>query len=413
MTEQVYCSKERLADKIKAFSGFGATSGGGITRLSLSEAALAARGEFCRRMKACGATVYTDDLGDIYARFDGSDSTLPAIASGSHLDSVRQGGNYDGTLGVLCAMEAAETIAAAHIPHRHPLVVTVWTNEEGARYEPAMMCSGIITGKFKKEQMLASVAKDGGAGTFGEALSASGYAGSESNRINARDYAALVELHIEQGPVLESEQKDIGVVEGVCGMVNYEFTFRGQADHAGTFPMPYRKDALYAAAHALLYLHAELDKLDSALVYTTGKISAHPNIHTIIPDEVRFTLDARHQNPAVIAQVEAVIAAMPAAFARCAVEKALCWRRDTVAFAAPLVDAVQRSADALGYTSKRMYSGAGHDAQYFSELLPTAMLFVPSEGGHSHCELEHTSLDACYKGANVLVNTLLRLDGTE
>lgn len=410
MNDLIQCSKERLQDKLKTFATFGATEGGGVTRLSLSKEALAARDEFCWRMKECGAEILTDDLGDIYARFAGTDDSLPAIMSGSHLDSVRQGGNYDGTLGVLCAMEAAETIARQKIPHRHPITVTVWTNEEGARYVPAMMCSGIITGKFNKDEMLASIAKDVDGLTFGDALEKSGFIGSEKNRISAENCTALVELHIEQGPVLESRQKEIGVVEHVVGSVTYDFVFRGQADHAGTFPMPYRKDAFLAAAKALLYLHEECDKLDKELVYTTGKISAHPNIYTIIPDEVHFSFDARHKDPAVLEQVMDIIKNMPKEFANCSAEAVYGWSRDTVKFDPQLIDTVQETVDALGYSNMRMGSGAGHDAQYLSELVPTTMIFVPSEGGHSHCELEHTSLDACWKGANVLVNTLLKID---
>ncbi len=227
------------------------------------------------------------------------------------MDSVRQGGNYDGILGVLTAMEVAETIVKEKIPHRHPITVIVWTNEEGARFEPAMMSSGVVCGKFNKETMLASQAKDIPGYTFGEALDQSGFKGKEENRLDPSKTKALVELHIEQGPVLEAEGIDIGVVEGVCGMINYEFTFTGQAGHAGTTPMKYRKDALYAAVKTIQYLHDELDQLDGKLVYTTGKISAHPNIHTIIPDEVKFTLDARHQDSEVIKQVLEVIKNIP------------------------------------------------------------------------------------------------------
>ena len=226
-------------------------------------------------MEAIGATVVTDDMANMYATIPGTEN-LPAVMAGSHLDSVKQGGNYDGVLGVLTAMEAAETIVKEKIPHRHPITVVVWTNEEGARFEPAMMSSGVVCGKFDKAAMLASVAKDTPGYTFEEALEKSGYKGSEANRMTADQYIGLIELHVEQGPVLEDEGIDIGVVEGVCGMINYEFTFIGQADHAGTTPMKYRKDALYAAVKTIQYLHDELDELDSKLVYTTGKISAHP-----------------------------------------------------------------------------------------------------------------------------------------
>jgi N-carbamoyl-L-amino-acid hydrolase len=398
-----------MDEKIKTFSRFGDTGHGGITRFALSPEDQAARAEFKKRMEAIGAMVVCDDMANMYATIPGSED-LPAILSGSHLDSVRQGGNYDGVLGVLTAMEAVETIVREKIPHRHPLTVMVWTNEEGARFEPAMMSSGVICGKFEKEAMLASEAKDIPGYTFGQALAESGYMGSEENRMNPEKSAALVELHVEQGPVLENEGVDIGVVEGVCGMVNYEFTFIGQADHAGTTPMKYRKDALYAAVKTIQYLHDELDELDGALVYTTGKISAHPNIHTIIPDEVKFTLDARHQNPDVIRRVVEIIRKIPAEVEKCRASYAEAWARKTVGYTPELVDYVEKSANEYGYSSKRMYSGPGHDAQYVIDMIPTTMIFVPSEKGHSHCELEYTPAESCLRGANVLMRTLLHID---
>ncbi|MBM7686329.1 MAG: beta-ureidopropionase / N-carbamoyl-L-amino-acid hydrolase [Epulopiscium sp.] len=405
----ISCSIERLEEKIKAFSKFGDTGRGGVTRYSLSKEAIEARNEVKRRMEALGATVVTDDMANMYATIPGTED-LPAIMSGSHLDSVKQGGNYDGILGVLAAMEVVETIVKEKIPHRHPITVVVWTNEEGARFEPAMMSSGVICGKFDKEVMLASEAKDIPGYTFGEALEKSGFKGDVSNRMSPEKYKALIELHIEQGPVLEKEGYDIGVVEGVCGMINYEFTFRGQAGHAGTTPMKYRKDALYAAVKTIQYLHDELDQLDSKLVYTTGKISAHPNIHTIIPEEVKFTLDARHQNPEVIRQVLEIIHKIPKIVEKCEVSYEEAWSRKTVQFTPELVDFVEKSAKDYGYTNMRLYSGPGHDAQYVVDVIPTAMIFVPSVGGHSHCELEYTPLENCLKGANVLLRTLLYID---
>lgn len=401
------CSKERLEDKIMTFSKFGDTGKGGITRFSLSSAALEAREEFCKRCEALGMTIKTDDMANIYATLKGEED-LPAMMSGSHIDSVKQGGNYDGILGILTALEAVETIVGENIPHRHPITVVVWTNEEGARFEPAMMSSGVITGKFDKDKMLASKDKEGT--TFKEALEASGYLGEEANRMKPEENIALVELHIEQGPMLEANNKDIGVVEGVCGMINYEFTLIGQADHAGTTPMPYRKDALYAAVKTIQYLHDELDQLDKKLVYTTGKISAHPNIHTIIPDEVKFTLDARHQDPEVIKQVVAIIKAIPEVVEKCEVSYEEAWSRKTVSYESEYVDFVEESAEEYGYSSMRMYSGPGHDAQFIADVIPTTMIFVPSVKGHSHCEKEFTPIEACLKGANVLLQTLLKID---
>ncbi len=405
----VHCSLERMKDKIATFSKFGDTGHGGVTRFSLSPEALAARAEFKKRMEAIGADVVTDDMANMYATLPGTEKRK-AIVSGSHLDSVRQGGNYDGVLGVMSAMEALETIVKEKIPHRHPLTAIVWTNEEGARFEPAMMSSGVICGKFTKEKMLASVAKDIPGYTFGEALEKSGFVGEQKNRLSPDKQCALIELHIEQGPVLEAEGYDIGAVDGVCGMVNYEFTFVGQADHAGTTPMKYRKDALYAAVKVIQYLHDELDKLDPALVYTTGKISAHPNIHTIIPDEVKFTLDARHYDPDVIRQVLALINSLPGEIVGCKVSYAEAWARKSVAYDPLLVDTVEECAKAYGYPCRRIHSGPGHDAQFVADILPTSMIFVPSVEGHSHCELEFTPAEACAKGVDVLIQTLLALD---
>lgn len=405
------CDIKRMEEKITAFGGFGDTGHGGITRFSLSPAAIQARNEIKLRMTRLGLDFKTDDLGDIYCTLPGTEPDAKVIMSGSHCDSVRQGGNYDGILGVLTAMEVIETIVTQKIPHRHPIQLVVWTNEEGALYEPAMMCSGIICGKFKKEEMFASVAKDGSGKTFGQALSESGFLGEEKNRIEPSKTEALVELHIEQGPVLEAGGYDVGVVEGVVGMINYEFTFHGQADHAGTFPMPYRKDALFAASQALLFLHEEFDKIgDKELVYTTGKISCHPNIHTIIPDEVKFTLDVRHQNPEIIKKCVEIIKSMPKEWANCTMSYKEAWARNTVTFHKEWVDDVENAAQKLGYKSHKMYSGAGHDAQYLSEIVPTTMIFVPSKGGHSHCELEYSPVEWCWKGANVLLNTILEID---
>lgn len=402
------CSKERVRDKIETFAKFGATGNGGITRFSLSKEDLQARAEFVKRMKAAGAEITTDDMANMYATLPGSEPGLPRIVIASHSDSVRNGGNYDGILGVITGMEVIETIVAEKIPHRHPITAMIWTNEEGSLYPPAMMSSGVICGKFDKAKMLASKSPEGK--TFGQALEESGYVGDKANRLNPKDYMAMLELHIEQGPVLEAENKQIGVVEGVVGMVNYRIRTYGQSDHAGTTPMPYRRDALLAAASAIKYLHAELDKLDSDLVYTTGEILCHPCIHTVIPDFVDFSLDARHKDPEVIKQVVEVIKNMPKEFDKCEVKYEEAWSRKTIEFDKELIDLVQKSADAYGYTSKRMYSGAGHDAQYVAEMMPTTMVFVPSKDGHSHCEPEFTPVEDCWRGINVVLQTVLEID---
>ena len=404
------CDKNRVDEKIKAFSQFGATSGGGITRFALSKECLQARDYFVKRMKAAGATIETDDMANVYATLPGSEPGLLRIATGSHCDSVRKGGNYDGILGVIGAMEAIEAIADQKIPHRHPITAMIWTNEEGAQHPPSLMGSGVISGKFDKDTMLASKGASGL--TFAQALEASGYKGEEKNRFASSDYKANIELHIEQGPVLDAEGKDVGVVPCVLGMVNYRIKAFGQSEHAGTTPMKFRRDALYAAAQALIYLHEELDKLDPALVYTTGEVVCRPCIHTVIPEYVDFSIDARHEDPAVIAQVVDIITnKLPGEFAGCRIETQKMWGRETVYFNKDLVAAVQKYADGFGYSNMRINSGAGHDAQFTASLVPTTMIFVPSKDGHSHCEEEFTSLEQCWQGTNILLNTILEVDG--
>ncbi len=413
------CSKERMEEMIKTFSQYGDAGHGGITRYALSPEDILARKEFQKRMEAIGAEVKTDDMACMYATIKGSSPDLPGIVMGSHCDSVKNGGNYDGILGVMGGMEVLTTIVKENIPHRHNLTAMIWTNEEGSLYPPSLMASGVLCNaflpediacNFRQEDMLQSTSILDGTGTFGEALDASGFKGDKANRLNPDDYKAMFELHIEQGPILEAAGKDIGVVTCVLGMICYRIRTHGQSDHAGTTPMKYRHDALYAAANVIQYLHDELDKLDPALVYTTGEIDLHPNVHTVIPDFVEFTLDARHEDPDVIRQVVDIIENMPKEIAGCTVDYEPAWVRDTVYFNEELVGYVQEAVDELGYSNQRINSGAGHDAQFCAYMIPTTMIFVPSRDGHSHCEEEYTPVQQCTQGASVLLNAVLKCD---
>ncbi|WPC42558.1 Zn-dependent hydrolase [Clostridium sp. JS66] len=411
-SDMLTCSKDRMEDKIVTFSKFGDAGHGGITRYSLSPEAHQARDEFVKRMKAIGATIETDDMANMYATIKGSEPGLKKIVMASHCDSVKNGGNYDGILGVMSAMEVLETIVANKIPHRHSITAMIWTNEEGSLYPPAMMSSGVICGKFKKEDMLASKSILDTTKTFGQALDASPYKGEEKNRLNPKDYMAMFETHIEQGPILEDAGNEIGVVTCVLGMFNYRIKFFGQADHAGTTPMYKRHDALFAAAKALCYLHEEIDKLgDKDLVYTTGEIVCHPCVHTVIPDMIDFSIDVRHEDPKVLAKVLAIVKSLDGKEIEkctCKVEKA--WARDTVYYDKELVGYVKESVDELGYSNQYINSGAGHDAQFVSEMIPTTMIFAPSKDGHSHCEPEFTSVEQCTKAASVMLNAVLKTD---
>lgn len=363
----------------------------------------------------------TDDLANVYATLPGNDPNAKRIVMGSHVDSVKNGGNYDGILGVMSAMEVLETVAQQNIPHKHPLTAMIWTNEEGSLYPPAMMCSGIvcydylpedIRVKFKKEDMLKSKSILDGKSTFGEALEKSGFIGDEKNRLSPDKYMYMFETHIEQGPILEDNDKDIGVVDCVLGMFNYRVRFYGQTVHAGTFPMPKRRDAFYAAAEALCYLHSEIDKLGiSDLVYTTGEVVCHPCVHTCVPDYFDFSFDARHESPEALKKVlDIVLSCADKEWQGCRCEVVKAWRRDTVYWDKKLVSYVKKAAEELSIPHMYIHSGAGHDAQFAAYMLPTTMIFVQSKDGLSHCEPEFSSVKHCTEGATVMLNAVLMAD---
>lgn len=415
------CDLERMKDKIKTFSQFGDAGHGGITRYSLSDAEIMARNEYKKRMEAIGAEIEIDDLGNMYATLAGSEKDAKRIVMASHVDSVKNGGNYDGILGVMSAMEVLETVADQKIPHKHPLTAMIWTNEEGSLYPPAMMCSGIVcydylpedikTG-FKYEDMMNSKSILDNKSTFGEALEKSGFKGDKKYRLSPDKYQYMFETHIEQGPILEDNGNDIGVVDCVLGMFNYRLKFYGQTTHAGTFPMTKRKDAFLAASQALCYLHEEIDKLDCPeLVYTTGEVVCHPCVHTCVPDYFDFSFDARHEDPKILDKVLTIVKSCSDKVwsgCTCKVEKA--WNRDTVYWNKKLVSYVKASAEELGVSHQYIHSGAGHDAQFASYMLPTTMIFVQSKDGLSHCEPEYSYPEHCTEGASVMLNAILKAD---
>lgn len=398
------CNAERLKETIEQFSKFGATKNNGVTRLSLSKEDIQARDYFCECCKALGMEIKVDDMANIYATLPGK-KDLPPIVMGSHLDSVEKGGRFDGVLGVLTALEVVRTIKENNIELDIPVTIVNFTNEEGARFDPAMMSSGVLTNKFDKEKMLQSTDKNGI--TFGEALKESGYEGDVENRL--KEAIAFIELHVEQGPVLETENKTIGVVEGVLGMVCYEVTVTGESDHAGTTPMSMRKDPLFLSVKLLSSIIEQLGTVDEELVYTVGRVLVTPNIHTVIPNKVTFTVEARHKEEEKIKQVEDILQSLPKEDNGCTVKVEKLWGRDTVVFDSDLCDQIEQASNKFGYSSIRLYSGAGHDAQFIASIIPSAMIFVPSINGKSHCEEEFTPYEDCAKGADVLLETVLNL----
>jgi N-carbamoyl-L-amino-acid hydrolase len=405
--QKVAVNGERLKNTLERFADYGRTPNNGVTRLALSEEDRLARDYFCSCCRDLGMDIKIDDLGCIYATLEGLEDKPPVVI-GSHMDSVKKGGRFDGILGVVAGLELVRTLVEHNIKPKVPIMIVNFTNEEGARFEPSMMASGILSGKFQKDVMMKKTDVDGV--TFEKALQSCGYEGDTSNRLT--EASAFVELHIEQGPILEREAKSIGVVECVLGMVCYEIEVTGESDHAGTTPMDMRKDALFAANNLIAEARHELGRLDSNLVYTMGRMNVLPNIHTVIPNKVIFSLEARHTDEDVIASVEKIIQSLPdqaELLEGCEVRVTKLWGRDTVWFDKTVCDEVEESVRSLGYSYKRMVSGAGHDAQFLASYIPTAMIFIPSVNGKSHCEEEFTPWEECEKGVNVLLETVIKL----
>lgn len=405
--QKVAVNGERLKNTLERFADYGRTPNNGVTRLALSEEDRLARDYFCSCCRDLGMDIEIDDLGCIYATLEGLEDKPPVVI-GSHMDSVKKGGRFDGILGVVAGLELVRTLVEHNIKPKVPITIVNFTNEEGARFEPSMMASGILSGKFQKDVMIKKTDVDGV--TFEQALQSCGYEGDTSNRLT--EASAFVELHIEQGPILEREAKSIGVVECVLGMVCYEIEVTGESDHAGTTPMDMRKDALFATNNLIAEARHELGRLDSNLVYTMGRMNVLPNIHTVIPNKVIFSLEARHTDEDVIASVEKIIQSLPdqaELLEGCEVRVTKLWGRDTVWFDKTVCDEVEESVRSLGYSYKRMVSGAGHDAQFLATYIPTAMIFIPSVNGKSHCEEEFTPWEECEKGVNVLLETVIKL----
>ena len=427
------CSLERMSDKIKTFSKFGDAGHGGITRYSLSEAAHQARDEFVKRMTAIGAKIECDDCACLYATIEGSDPNAKRIVMGSHCDSVKNGGNYDGIEGVMTGMEVLETIVAENIPHKHPITAMIWTNEEGSLYPPAMMVSGIICydylpdylkPNFMYDNMMASKPMDDSPyANFGEALAASKYKGDKANRISPDKYCAMFETHLEQGPILEDNGNEIGAVQLVMGMFNYRVRFHGFTAHAGTFPMAKRHDALHAAADFLCKLHERYDALNKEIlesgeseyefVFTTGEIYVHPCIHTCIPDEAEFSLDVRHPDQKILDKCMAILQEMAGEiYQQCTCDVEEQWKRDPVPFDSRLIGFVEESMDEMGAKWQKILSGAGHDAQFCAYMIPTTMIFSRTKDDLSHCEPEHVSDEDCTAAATATLNAVLKCDAS-
>mgnify|MGYP005844354983 CR=1 FL=1 len=399
---------QRLWDALMEMARIGATAKGGCNRQTLTDLDREGRDLFRRWCEAAGLTVTVDEMGNMFARRRGRRDDLPPVVMGSHLDTQPTGGKFDGVGGVLCALEVVRTLNDAGYETDHPLIVVNWTNEEGTRFAPAMLASGVWAGAFTKEFAYARTDRDGK--LFGEELVRIGYQGELP--CAPQDWKCHLELHIEQGPILEAEGKEIGVVTGGQGIRWLDVTITGKESHAGSTPMPRRKDALVAAAKVVTRLDEIAREHAPHGVTTVGELRIAKPSRNVIPGEVFFTVDMRHPEHAVIEAMEAKLrAAVDDACARDGLPHKVeqIWYFPPVAFDPRCIAAVRGAAQELGYGWREMVSGPGHDSCYTARKVPTAMIFVPCKDGLSHNEEEWAEPAHMEAGCNVLLRAALKL----
>ena len=400
---------QRLWDNLMATAKFGGTAKGGVQRLTLSDDDKLVRDWFRESCEAIDCIITVDEVGNMFARRKGRDNRLAPICIGSHLDTQPTGGKFDGILGVLAGLEVFTTLHnSGHTTHA-PLELINWSNEEGARFAPAMLASGVFAGVFTAQ--FARDRTDRAGLRYGDELHRIGYEGTE--KAGGHKLGAMFELHIEQWPVLEAEGATIGIVTGVQGMRWYEVTINGQDAHTGTTPMHLRKNALLGAARMIMAVDAIGHRHAPDGVATVGLIENKPNSRNVIPGAVYFTIDMRHPDEAVLdameAELEAALAEHVPTLTLQYTHKRM-WTSPGVQFDPALIDCVRYGAAISGYAAREMVSGAGHDAVNIGRIVPTAMIFVPSANGLTHNEAESTSFEECAAGAQVLLQAVLEWD---
>lgn len=399
---------DRLWRALMDLAQIGATDKGGVRRLTLTEADRRGRDRFVAWCEEAGMAVEVDGIGNIFARRAGADPGAPPVAIGSHLDSQPSGGKFDGAYGVMAGLEIVRTLNDAGVRTRAPLEVVAWTNEEGSRFVPTMMGSGVYAGVYALDYALAQ--KDVEGVSVREALAATGYAGSAK----PHPLGAYFETHIEQGPILEETRTTIGVVQGALGQRWFDLVFTGQDSHAGPTPMETRKDALLAASRVVVEVNRIATMFPDNARGTVGFMQVRPNSRNVVPGEVRMTVDLRNAKDATLtAMVDELRRCVARIAAECRVEAKL---EEVVyfppsAFTPELVASVREGAEAFGYSHRDIVSGAAHDAVYMARIAPTAMVFVPCEGGISHNETENARAEDIAAGCNVLLHAVLQRAG--
>lgn len=391
----------RLWDSLMEMAKIGPGVKGGNNRQTLTDFDREGRLLFQRWCEAAGCTMTVDTMGNMFARREGTDPRLPPVIVGSHLDTQPTGGKFDGVLGVLGGLEVIRSLNDLGIETRHPIEVANWTNEEGTRFTPAMVSSGVFAGAYTQDEVYGIKDREGR--TFGEELKRIGFVGDEP--VGQHPIKAYFELHIEQGPILEAEGLDVGVVTHGQGQRWFDITLTGFESHAGTTPMPRRRDALLGAAKIVQAVNEIALSHAPNAVGTVGVLDAYPGSRNVIPGSVTMTVDFRHPEDAVLTDMKARLqAALDKACAEGRLEQAVSevFYYPPVAFDEACVSAVRRAAERLGYSHRDIVSGAGHDACYIARIAPTAMIFCPCVDGISHNEEEDITPDWAAAGVNVL-----------
>ena len=386
----------------------GATERGGCNRQALTDEDKQGRDLFAKWCRDAGCTVSVDEMGNMFARRPGSNTDAPPVITGSHLDTQPTGGKFDGVYGVLAGLEVLRTLEEAGIETDTPLEVVVWTNEEGARFAPAMVGSGVWASEMQRDEVYAIEDKAGK--RFGEELERIGYRGDLPAK--PRPIRAAFEAHIEQGPILEAEALQIGILTGVQGARWYDLTIEGQPVHAGPTPMEVRRDPFMGVLPILEYCYELAEKYAPWGRATFGDIKAEPGSRNTVPERLIVNVDLRHPDPAVLNEMDRLFRTFVAQ--ACETKKLQgrveeLWHMPVTEFDPNCVDAVRGATAELGYSSMEMVSGAGHDALYVAKVAPTSMIFVPCKGGVSHNEAEDAKSEDLEAGCNVLLHAMLKM----
>ena len=399
--------KKRLWKSLMEMAKIGATKKGGNCRLALSKEDKLGRDLFVEWCEEAGCKITIDTVGNIFAKRPGNNSLAPSIMTGSHLDTQPTGGRFDGVLGVLAGLEIIRTLNDHNLDIENPIEIVCWTNEEGSRFSPAMMGSGVFSGTFSLSEIRAK--KDAYGKILGEELEKIGYSGATTAK---RQYPLnYFELHIEQGPILENAKKTIGVVCGAQGQRWYEINILGQESHAGPTPMSLRKDALVGAAKIVQHVNQIGNKFSPLACATVGVLNVSPNSRNVIPGKVFLTCDFRHPTDTVLMKMDEDLKNFCAFLEieeKLKIEVIDFWYSPPINFNRTCVNAVREAAKSLNYSFADIVSGAGHDAVYLSRVSPTAMIFIPCENGISHNEIENASPEDCEAGTNVLLHAILK-----